>query len=210
MAVVSFKYDLQKDAENFIRGLNSVNSNLPTKLQEEYGAIYGVDFSPDKVTSFLKERVQEKGIHFEGLLQKVNDGWSPIEHTFILRCEEMFGLKLPQDVIGYFSQNQKCTYKWRENYFFLYYEWSPFNKTIMHELLHFYTHRKYESLGIEAKKFNDIKESLTVLLNTDFADLMEGQEDKGYPRHSKMRGDIIGMRKEGKSVDEIVKLLSEQ
>jgi hypothetical protein len=36
-----------------------------------------------------------------------------------------------------------------------------------------------------------------------------GQEDKGYPQHTEMRNDITEMRKEGKSIDEIVHLLSE-
>lgn len=209
MNLVTFKYDLEKDAENFIRGLNSVNSSLPTKLKEEYQGVHGVDYAPDKVASFLQNRVQEKGINFDERIQKIKEGWSLVEPIFVSRCEEMFGLQLPEGVIAYLSQNQKCTYKWRENYFFLYYDYLFFNKTIMHELLHFYTHRKYDSLGIEAKKFNDIKESLSVLLNTDFADLMEGQEDKGYPQHTEMRNDITEMRKEGKSIDEIVHLLSE-
>jgi hypothetical protein len=74
----------------------------------------------------------------------------------------------------------------------------------MHELLHFYTHRKYDSLGLEGKKFNDIKESLTVLLNTEFADLMSGANDSGYPQHKEMRESIIKMRTEGLSLDQIV------
>jgi hypothetical protein len=70
MNLVTFKHDLEKDAENFIRGLNSVNSSFPTKLQEEYRGVHGVDYAPDKVASFLQNRVQEKGINFDERIQK--------------------------------------------------------------------------------------------------------------------------------------------
>jgi len=76
-------------------------------------------------------------------------------------------------------------------------------------LFHFYTHRKYESLNIERQKFNDIKESLTVLLNTEFKDLMSEAFDNGYPQHQQMRADILEMRKEGKSIDEIAGYLKQ-
>ena len=79
----------------------------------------------------------------------------------------------------------------------------------MHELLHFYTHRKYESLKIESKKFNDIKESLTVLLNTDFVSLTGKDQDTGYPQHQKMRAEIKELRQKGLSVDEIVHVLAQ-
>ena len=61
----------------------------------------------------------------------------------------------------------------------------------MHELLHFYTwyafHDELMGHGVDEKRYNDIKESLTELLNLEFPDLMAGILDKGYPQHAKTR-----------------------
>ena len=57
----------------------------------------------------------------------------------------------------------------------------------MHELLHFFTWIKYRPLlkakGVSDEHYNTIKESLTVLLNTEYKDLMGDEFDKGYPQH---------------------------
>lgn len=207
MSLLTFKYDLGKDTENFVKGLSSVNSKVPTKLQEEFSATYGADTSTEAVRKFLEEKGRD--LDFEQKATEIVNRWEPIEAAYISRCEELFGTPIPIGVIGYITLNQKCTYNWRENYFFIYYGSQNPNKTIMHELLHFYTHRKYDSLGIESKKFNDIKEALTVLLNIDFANLMAGSVDDGYSQHQEMRREIVRMRKEGLSVDEIVHSIAE-
>lgn len=207
MNKLSIRYDLNKDAENFIKGKNSINSQIPTKFQQEYENSNDSDYSEEKVRLFLELR--GKDINFEQIAIKIKDQWNPIENEFVLRCEEIFGIRLESEVIGYLSQNQKCTYNWRENYFFIYYNSLNPLKTIMHELLHFYTHRKYDSFVIDSNKFNDIKESLTVLLNVDFADLMNGEEDRGYEQHQQMRSEILCMRKEGSTIDQIFNTLAQ-
>ncbi len=61
----------------------------------------------------------------------------------------------------------------------------------MHELLHFYTwqtlHDELVGQGIDEKRYNDVKESLTELLNIEYADLMGGTIDDGYAQHAEMR-----------------------
>ncbi len=64
----------------------------------------------------------------------------------------------------------------------------------MHELWHWYF---WHNGGQEIERkygyaiFNNIKESLTVLLNVEFADLLEGIIDKGYVQHQSLRRKII-------------------
>jgi len=209
MNLVTFQYNLGKDTDNFIRGTESVNSKEPTKLQEEYELLFGKDFSREKVETFLKERAAKLDIRFQQKASEFQMGWKPLEESFLSRCEELFGIKLDGTVLAFLSQNQRCTYRWREGYFYIYYDSQNPNKTVMHELLHFYTHKKYEPLKIESKKFNDIKESLTVILNTDFSDLMGETRDVGYPQHKEMREGIKQMRQKGLSVDEIVHSLAQ-
>ncbi|MBX4199847.1 hypothetical protein KW790_00040 [Candidatus Parcubacteria bacterium] len=202
---LAIKYSLKKDIENFIKGLSSVNSKVPTKLQEEFTALNGANFSVEAVKNFLKDKVQS--LDLDQKISEILSKWELIEKAYTTRCEELFGISI-SDSIGYISLNQRCTYNWRENYFFIYYDASNPLKTIMHELLHFYTHRKYDPLNLDPKKFNDIKESLTVILNTEFSDLMNGADDKGYQQHQDMRFRILELRKQGKSIDEVVSTLS--
>jgi len=209
MSLLTFQYNLEKDTDNFVRGTESVNSKHPTKLQEEYESLLGRSFSREKVENFLKERTATLQIKFIDKAFEFLKGWEPVEQAFIQKCEGLFGIELDGPIIAFLSQNQRCTYKWRENYFYIYYDSTTPNKTVMHELLHFYTHRKYDSLKIEPTRFNDIKESLTVLLNIEFPNLIGGVEDTGYPQHQAMRQEIIKMRQEGLSVDEIVHILAE-
>ena len=85
-------------------------------------------------------------------------------------------------------------------------------KSIMHELLHFYTLKAFakrsEELGLTLMQYNDVKESLTVLLNTEFKDLMGDAVDNGYPQHQNMRVQILAMQEEGLSTAEIFEKLA--
>ena len=78
----------------------------------------------------------------------------------------------------------------------------------MHELLHFYTWhafgKKLVDEGLSKLAYNDIKESLTELLNLEFSDLMGGKLDTGYPQHQEMRKKIKEVWKSEKDIDKLV------
>ena len=78
----------------------------------------------------------------------------------------------------------------------------------IHELWHFYT---WYSVGKKLEKelgnvkYNDLKESLTVLLNVECADLMPaGVKDEGYPQHQQMREKILQKWAEHKDLNYIL------
>jgi len=80
------------------------------------------------------------------------------------------------------------------------------NRNIAHELLHFYTwyafSEELEKKGVSKEKYNDVKESLTEVLNTDFSDLLR-EIDTGYPQHHDLRIQVKHMRGMGKSIKDI-------
>ena len=83
----------------------------------------------------------------------------------------------------------------------------------MHELWHFYT---WYGLGVgqEEKlgkqKYNDLKESLTVLLNKECADLFPIDfTDKGYPQHKELREKILKFWSNDKNVFNLWKYLNQ-
>ena len=65
----------------------------------------------------------------------------------------------------------------------------------MHELWHFYTWYELGSHWVEklgTSKYNELKESLTVLLNIECGDLLPaGIQDIGYPQHQDLRNKIL-------------------
>ena len=48
--------------------------------------------------------------------------------------------------------------------------------------------------------YNDVKESLTEILNLEFSDLMGGKLDSGYPQHKEMRQKIRSLWSDKKSI----------
>jgi hypothetical protein len=71
----------------------------------------------------------------------------------------------------------------------------------------YFFYKELISGSVSQEKYNDIKESLTELINTDFRDIAGVSYDKGYPQHQEMREKINHLRKEGNNVREIVKVL---
>ncbi len=207
MTKVNFAYEIEKDVDNFLKGLRSVNNPNPTKLHEEFFEKHGEESDRSLVKLFLEEKTKTDGLDFEAKIKTIETEWRPLEAEFFSRCEKMFEMFLPTLVTGYLSLNSRCTYNWKDNYFFISFHSKNSTLTVMHELLHFYTHRKFEDLIPDRQKFNEIKEALTVLLNLDFKDLMGEQVDEGYEQHQDLRQKIFRLRKEGKTIPEIIAIL---
>lgn len=203
---IFFKYDLQKDTENFLKSFESVNNKKPTKLQELYMTEVG-ELEPTKVPAFL----QKQTIATPEKLKKIESDWRRIEAEVVKRMEKLFPISIPFDVTVYLSTNSRCTYNVQGNYFFVYMNSENPNGIIVHELMHFYTwyafYKELEEKGVSAEKYNDIKESLAELINIDFQDLLGTYYDKGYPQHLEIRKKVNHLRKEGKNIQNIVKEL---
>lgn len=204
-----FTYDAEKDRENLIRGAKSVNSSELTPFHKLYIAKYGDELDPAKIDSFIKEYLIEKGINIESEITSMEKAWLVIARPFIERCEKMFGLKYPTDtVVVYLTTNNRCTYNIEKAYFFVRISGKDSNATIMHELLHFYTYQAFHdalrSRGLTSMQYNDIKESLTELLNVEFVDFMDRLKDYGYPQHAEIRKRFRVYMQEGKSLSEAV------
>ena len=192
MLKVNFIYDLDKDVDNFLRATQSVNNSAPTKLQrlyiEKHDSIYG----RETVRAFIETYIRDNHLNIPETAAAIEKGWRSMEEAFISKTEGPFGLTYPiESITAYLSTNSRCTYNIQDNYFFVFINAKSPNAYIMHELLHFYTwyafHDELMKRGIDEKRYNDIKESLTELLNIEYVDLMNGVTDDGYPQHAEMR-----------------------
>ena len=187
---IHFRYCPIMDIDNFLITLNSKNNSKKTALQVEFNRRYGSDYSKKNLEIFIKNIIQEKNINIEKHVEEIKKEWKIIQSNFFSKVEQIFGpIKDKRPLIIYLTTNQRCSYNIESNYFYLFLGSKNRNAIIMHELFHFYTHHNWRSkimsLGLE---YNEIKESLTVLLNNhEFKHLMNDTQDTGYILHQNLR-----------------------
>lgn len=207
-----FTYNIDKDVENIINGTRAVNSKKPTKFQDLFSEKYGDDFDVEKVRIFIEEQLQVNNFEANKEIATVEKRWKAVESVFTERVEKIFGISYPSPTITvYLTHNERCTYNIKKGYFFIKINSEFSNNIIMHELLHFYTwHAFGKNLladGLSRSAYNDIKESLTELLNLEFSDLTNGKIDRGYPQHEEMRTHIREIWQIQKDIKMIIKKL---
>ncbi|OHA15438.1 MAG: hypothetical protein A3H57_02785 [Candidatus Taylorbacteria bacterium RIFCSPLOWO2_02_FULL_43_11] len=210
-----FSYNIEKDIENFINGTRAVNSKKPTKFQTSFSEKYGDNFETEKVKAFIEGQYKINGFDVDKEIVAVEERWKITEPIFVERVEKIFGISYPAPIITvYLTHNERCTYNIRQNYFFVRIGSEFSNNTIMHELLHFYTWhafgKKLLDEGLSKLAYNDVKESLTELLNLEFSDLLNGKRDEGYPQNQEMRTKIREIWQVKKDISTLIqKLVSE-
>lgn len=187
-----FSYNLQKDIENYQKASQSENNRKPTRMQALYIAEQGEIFEEKKLEAFITTYVDKQKLDLGVVADQIKTAWQPHQQEFLKKVEAIFGVTSPLDIIRVFlTTDTRCSYNIEQGYFFVSVS-RPFqNKTIMHELLHFWTwwkfHEEVKSKRITDQHYNDVKESLTELLNVEFGDLLGEAQDDGYPQHQKMR-----------------------
>ena len=189
---LQFQYDLQKDIRNYQIASQSKNNKQPTKMQALYVAEYGETFEDKKLATFITRYIAEQKLDISREIEKINNAWRSIEQECLKKIESIFGIICPLDIVRVFlTTDTRCSYNIEQGYFFVSVSKSFPNKTILHELLHFWTwwvfREKVTSGRMTKGCYNDVKESLTELLNVEFQDVLDGAHDDGYPQHQEMR-----------------------
>ena len=200
MVKVEFKIDLLKDAENYYDCANSSNG-------------FGYDFSKCLKPKILKKIKNKKwedvsgyivGLlgggyseHKKDIEKRVRENekqWNVIGGKYFDRLAKITKHKIYTDKFNcYMTTISRCPYDKDENWYMVN-VFSDLKMNLMvgaHELMHLQFHHYFEKDLIKKGKlspnqFQDLKESLTVLLNLEFSDLIE-KEDVGYPNHQKLR-----------------------
>jgi hypothetical protein len=211
MTKVQFSYNVKMDADNFIRAHHSLNRTDDSKLYSAFVREHP-DTVPtvDTLQDFIKDYIAIEKIDIEAGLQASREYWYPVQAAYFQRVENIFKVSLPTEIItAYASINDRHGYNIDEGYFFISADRPEKNNfTIAHEIFHFYTWYQFaeplKAEGLTLLQYNDIKESLTEILNIEFADLLNGRHDNGYPQHQEMRHRINELQKKGKSLEDIV------
>lgn len=206
---LTFTYDRNQDIWCVLTyGKSSMNSPIPTKVYEELVKEYGDNPLEGDTDRFIESYVSMSNLNLNDMVQDFQNRWDEISPEYQKRAEEIFGVVLPQEITAYVTINNRCPYNIERNIFYVSTAYPhAVNKTVMHELWHFYTWHTY---GIEwekklgAQKYNEIKEALTVLLNVECKDLLpQGVEDKGYPQHKELREKILELWSKDRNMDNL-------
>lgn len=189
---LEFSYSLEKDIENYKVASRSINNKQPTKMQALYISKFGEAFEDQKLERLITDHIETNKIDILLETERIRANWLPIEKSFLEKSMSIFGVLDDDRIIHVFlTTDGRCSYNIEQRYFFVSVSRPLQNTTIMHELLHFWTwnafHEEVESGRITKEIYNDVKESLTELLNVEFVDLLGEAHDDGYPQHKEIR-----------------------
>ena len=205
---VTFQYNKERDMwclKN--KGKASNNDSNPTAVYQSLVARYGEEPTWEDISAFIDAYIAEKNINMEHYLAAYQAEWNAIADQYVQRAESIFGASLQEDVTAYLTINNRCPYNILQNYFFVSVPTRSASRTAMHELWHFYTWYSFgseEENRLGKKKYNDLKESLTVLLNIECKDLMlEGVVDGGYPQHKEVRARVLDLWRHDRDIKKL-------
>lgn len=210
---VTYTYDKSKDIWCLLnKGKSSNNSQNPTKQYEQLVANYGENPTEEQTGAFIDEYIAENNIDISRRIEDFQRDWESISTEFQRKAESIFSAALPDDVTAYLTVNSRCPYDIRNKYFYVSLTAPQPSRTAMHELWHFYTlyglgTDQEEKIG--KQKYNDLKESLTVLLNVECKNLLpEGVVDMGYTQHQDLRKKILEYWEKDKNIKNLWNYLS--
>jgi hypothetical protein len=191
------------------KGGGSNNSlGQKTKTYEALLAYTNEVKNTEKVKEFVRLHIKENDFNLEEVTKSLQINWDVISSDFEKRAEKVFGLNIADNITAYLTITGRFPYSIEKKYFYVSAKKSNANATAMHELWHFYTWHKFGDTinHVGSDKFNDIKEALTVLLNIECVDLMNGEIDKGYPQHQELRKIISDTWSKTKDINEAWKV----
>ncbi|MBK9391877.1 MAG: hypothetical protein IPN68_17410 [Bacteroidetes bacterium] len=185
-----------------------MNNSSPTKLQRLFKRRFGEKYQREYIHKFIKSYIIEQNIDFNQKLVEINDNWERVGCCYFERVEKLFQCKYSPPINVYLTTNSRCSYNIKAGYFFLFIDAESTNAIIMHELFHFYTWHSFGekllSKGLSKETYNDLKESLTEILNLEFSDLLNGKSDSGYIQHQKFRLLIKKLWLKSKDINKVV------
>lgn len=173
---VDFLYSKEKDVWCLLnKGKSSNNSSEPTSVYQELVSEAGENPNEADTAAFIDKYLKENKVDIEKLIQEYQRSFDGISADFKVRAEKVFKVSLNSEIKIYLTTNTRCPYSIEEGWFFVSMSKPNSMLTMMHELWHFYTWERFGSSELEQmgkEKYNDIKEALTVLINTECEHLL--------------------------------------
>jgi hypothetical protein len=205
MSKIKFNYDAKKDAWSWVLiakdknlwGLNWKNeiAFIPEELLSK---ILKSSFSQAvKITELhIKNNPfrKYKKLIMKQEMKSLQKSWNAVEQSYFKILAEVTGKPIFSKTFGcYWTTGFMCPYNQKENWFMVSFWHSlPFSiTTICHEIMHLQFLHYYENYlknkGLNKNQIEDLKESLTFLLNEPEFEKIILSNDFGYPEHARLR-----------------------
>lgn len=233
MLKINFKYNLKKDAYNWVRQVvfspHDLIDHIPSEVQKKVNQLYkdnpishsnlieslshsAIDF----VVNYLK-KTQDMDL-IESKREKLEKKWRKNESEFSKILSEIIQKPIYEASYNcYLSTTYNCPFCQKENWFMV----SAFSDmdnqiyVIAHEFMHLqfiHWYKKYcIDKGLTNKEFWNIQEAIAFLLNEpEFSNIISFQ-DKGYSVHQELRQKLKKIWKENKDfkslIDKAIKII---
>lgn len=223
MVNIKFKYNIEKEAKNWY--------DIASDKSDSFGSSYKNAIMPipdsilDIISSSPKDKAIEKIIDYLECdpRQKLKDIfisekisglekiWEKLGNKLIGALNKVTGKKFDEEeYTAYITHLFICDYNISKKYFFLsLYHSAGLNFSVLaHELIHFITYKHFKSYciekGLTEPQFQDLKESVTVVLNSPVFDKILLIEDYGYPDHKELRSILEKKFLSGASFDALI------
>lgn len=220
MPNITIKLDIEKDAWNWWGACNKISYGMDWKMRIEPEL-------REKITGKTQDEAFSFLIPYINNIYLENDSKSKAEtlqREFKEREEELFATMerltkhkiYREDFTCFLTTFPRCPYEYKNGLV-----WIPYKREIdrqviifAHELLHFqfftYYAEEVKKVLIDPKKFDALKEGMTIILDEEFAHITS-EKDKGYDIHEEERKEFLKLWKKLKDfdlfVDEATKFL---
>ncbi|TSC94534.1 MAG: hypothetical protein Athens101410_768 [Parcubacteria group bacterium Athens1014_10] len=221
MPKVEFKYDISKDGWNILRVIDTppffdkedkskcligIDKSLVEKVKKEKDLLIKKQIIKNYLANFLEK---EKKL-IKGKIKSFSQEWNKINNTYFDKLSFVLNITIPKNNIytAYLTNAGSCPFNVPEGWFMVRIKDEKVDAIAAHEIMHIEFVRAYgffcKDLGLPQKRFNDLRESLTVLLNEEFEGILS-RPDYGYKEHKDLRNQIIGLWRKDKNIKHLIK-----
>lgn len=222
MAKVKFGYNLNKDAWSWVLiakdrdmwGLNwrdqiaHISDELLAKI-EKFSFLRAQKIVEDYIEQDSKKEYKNKVMYSE--MQALKKSWGMAEKKYFEILSRITQKPIFTDEFNcYFTTGLVCPYNEKEGWFMVsMWHGTPFSiTTICHEIMHLqflYYYKSYlKKKGLKNNQIEDLKESLTFLLNEPEFDNIILSQDNGYPKHNKLREKLKSIWSKNKDFQKLI------
>ena len=222
MIKVNFDYNLKKDAWSWVLiakdknmwGLNWRNqiAQISDELLEK---IEKASFSRAQkiVENYIEKdsKKEYKNKVMKSEMQTLEKSWRIVEKKYFEILSDITMQPIFTEKFScYFTTGLMCPYNEKDNWFMVsMWHSTPFSiTTICHEIMHLQFLKYYKNYlkkqGLKNEQIEDIKESLTFLLNElEFENIILSQ-DNGYPEHHELRKKLKNIWSKNKNFKNLI------
>lgn len=210
--MIKFKHSTEKEIENYFNVMKSIND--PGVQPKIYYQVKEIGLDPESrkdVLDYFKSLASSREKIIKIRLNEYEQDWRRIEKEFFARTDKFFATKTTMDnLTAYLTFTGRCGYNIKNEYFFLNMGRNNSNAGIIHEILHFYTHKLIQPIFVKKKisysNFNDFKEALVFVMNIKYKDLLPGHYESGYEKQKEIFKFLEKNYQSGDSVYQLVNI----